>query len=68
MIAATVIGGASMSGGAGSVVGAILGAVLIGTISNGIVLMHINTYAQQMVTGLVILFAVGFDMIYGRKK
>lgn len=68
VIAATVIGGASMSGGAGSVVGAILGAVLIGTISNGIVLMGINTYAQQMVTGLVILFAVGFDMIYGKRK
>ena len=68
VIAATVIGGASMSGGAGSVVGAILGSVLIGIISNGIVLLGINTYAQQMVTGLVILFAVGFDMIYGRKK
>ena len=67
-IAATVIGGASMSGGAGSVIGAILGAVLIGTISNGIVLMGINTYAQQMVTGLVILFAVGFDMIYGKNR
>jgi len=68
VIAATVIGGASMAGGEGSVIGAIIGAALIGVISNGIVLLGINTYAQQMITGLVIILAVGIDMVRTNKK
>jgi ribose transport system permease protein len=67
VIAATVIGGASMSGGAGSVIGALIGAILIGVIKNGMVLLNINSYAQQAVTGVVILFAVGIDMIRQKK-
>lgn len=62
VIAAAVIGGASLSGGYGSIVGAIIGAALIGIISNGIVLLNINTYAQQAITGCVILIAVSIDM------
>jgi ribose transport system permease protein len=66
VIAGTVIGGASMAGGAGSVVGAIIGSALIGVITNGVVLLNINTYAQQAITGVVILIAVSLDSL--RKK
>ncbi len=62
VIAAAAIGGASLSGGVGSVQGAILGAALTGIIANGVVLMNINTYAQQAITGAVILVAVSIDV------
>lgn len=68
VIAAAAIGGASLAGGYGSIVGAIIGAGLIGVISNGIVLLNINTYAQQAITGLVILFAVSIDMWRSNRK
>jgi len=68
VIASAVIGGASMAGGAGSVVGAIVGAALIGVITNGIVLLNINTYAQQAIVGTVILLTVSLDTIQNRKK
>jgi ribose transport system permease protein len=61
VIAAAAIGGASLSGGVGSVEGAIIGAALAGIIANGVVLMNINTYAQQAITGAVILIAVSLD-------
>ena len=51
VIAAAAIGGASLSGGVGSVEGAIIGAALAGIIANGVVLMNIDTYAQQAITG-----------------
>jgi ribose transport system permease protein len=68
VIAAAVIGGASLAGGVGSVEGAIIGAALIGIISNGVVLLNINTYAQQAITGTVILIAVGLDVLRNRRK
>jgi ribose transport system permease protein len=62
VIAAAAIGGASLSGGVGSVQGSIIGAALTGIIANGVVLMNINTYAQQAITGAVILIAVSIDV------
>ena len=62
VIAAAAIGGASLSGGVGSVEGAIIGAALAGIIANGVVLMNIDTYAQQAITGAVILIAVSLDI------
>ena len=62
VIAAAAIGGASLAGGVGSVEGAIIGAALAGIIANGVVLMNINTYAQQAITGAVILIAVSLDV------
>lgn len=62
VIAAAAIGGASLSGGVGSVQGAVIGAALTGIIANGVVLMNINTYAQQAITGAVILIAVSIDV------
>jgi D-xylose transport system permease protein len=61
-ISACVIGGASMNGGIGTVFGAILGALLIAVLENGMGLMNISTYVQFMVKGLVLLVAVWFDI------
>jgi ribose transport system permease protein len=68
VIAAAAIGGASLSGGAGSVEGAIIGAALAGIITNGVVLLNIDTYAQQAITGCVILLAVSIDIWRVRRK
>ena len=68
VIAAAAIGGASLSGGVGSVEGAIIGAALAGIIANGVVLMNINTYAQQAITGAVILIAVSLDVWRSRGR
>jgi ribose transport system permease protein len=68
VIAAAAIGGASLSGGVGSVEGAIIGAALAGIITNGVVLLNIDTYAQQAITGCVILIAVSIDIWRVRRK
>ncbi len=68
VIAAAAIGGASLSGGVGSVEGAIIGAALAGIIANGVVLMNIDTYAQQAITGAVILIAVSLDVWRSRTR
>ncbi|WP_149747998.1 ABC transporter permease [Rhizobium sp. RU35A] len=60
-IAAVVIGGASLSGGSGSAVGAVLGALMITIIQNGVNLIGINSFWQGSVTGLAILVAVLID-------
>ncbi|MBV9249408.1 MAG: ABC transporter permease [Acetobacteraceae bacterium] len=62
-IAAVVIGGASLFGGTGSAIGALLGALMITVIQNGVNLIGINSFWQGSVTGLVILVAVLVDRI-----
>ena len=61
VIASVVIGGASLTGGSGGVGGTILGALLIGVLSNGLVILHVTSYFQQVVIGLIIVAAVAFD-------
>jgi ribose transport system permease protein len=60
-IAAVVIGGTSLSGGKGSVWGTVLGAVIIGVLNNGLVLLNVSPFWQQVVKGVVILIAVIID-------
>jgi len=60
-IAAVVIGGTSLSGGRGSVRGTVLGAVIIGVLNNGLVLLNVSPFWQQVVKGFVILIAVVID-------
>lgn len=60
-IAAVVIGGTSLSGGIGSVAGTVLGVVLIGVINNGLDLMSVSSYYQQVVKGVIIVGAVWLD-------
>jgi inositol transport system permease protein len=61
IIASVVIGGASLTGGRGTIGGTIVGALLIGVLSNGLVIMHVSAYWQQIVIGLIIVAAVAFD-------
>lgn len=60
-IAAVVIGGTSLSGGKGSIWGTVLGAVIIGVLNNGLVLLNVSPFWQQVVKGAVILLAVIMD-------
>jgi ribose transport system permease protein len=60
-IAAVVIGGTSMSGGKGSMMGTLLGASIMGVLSNGLLLLGMGDFARQMVTGLIIVVAVIID-------
>ena len=60
-IAAAVVGGVSLFGGLGSIPGALLGAVLIGTVSNGMNVVGVPSYWQPLVIGLIILIGVVLD-------
>ncbi len=62
-IAATVIGGTSLSGGEGKLSGTIIGALIIAVLNNGLNLLNVSSYIQQIVIGLVIILAVTFDRI-----
>lgn len=67
-IAGAVIGGASLSGGEGTVLGAFLGIILVALVNNALVLLGVSVYWQQMVVGLVLLTAVIIDMkVHGNK-
>ncbi len=68
VIAANYIGGASASGGVGTVVGAIIGAFIMGVLNNGMSIMGINIDWQQVIKGLVLLAAVLFDVIQKNKS
>lgn len=67
-IAATVIGGTSMAGGQGSIIGTILGALIMGILSNGLNMLSVNYYYQKVTIGLVIIGAVYLDSIRNKKK
>ena len=67
VIAAVFIGGASMSGGVGKIVGAVVGAFLMGVLNNGMSILGIGIDYQQMIKGLVLLAAVIFD-VYNKSK
>ena len=60
-IAAVIIGGTSLSGGRGSVIGTLLGAFIIGVLANGLILIGLSDFVRQMITGVVIVVAVILD-------
>ncbi|HKJ62838.1 MAG TPA: sugar ABC transporter permease [Hyphomicrobiales bacterium] len=64
VIAAAVIGGSSLAGGAGTIVGAMLGAVVMQSLQSGMVLMGLDTPLQNIVVGLVLVVAVWLDTLY----
>ena len=61
VIAAVVIGGTSLFGGVGSIFGTVVGALLIGVLRNGLVLLNVSSFVQQIVIGLILIAAVAFD-------
>lgn len=65
-IAATVIGGTSMSGGKAKLFGTVLGAVMMAVVRNGLNLLAVNTYWHQVVIGAIVLLAVGTDIFSSR--
>lgn len=67
VIAGVIIGGTSLFGGAGTILGTAAGTLLTAVISNGIVLMKISAYWQNLIVGAVIILAVGLDQ-YRRKR
>lgn len=67
-IAAAVLGGTSFFGGTGSVGGLLIGVLIIGVISNGLNLMHVNSYWQYVLKGIIIIAAVYFDMVKQKRQ
>jgi ribose transport system permease protein len=67
-IAAVVIGGTSLSGGRGSILGTVLGCLIIGVLNNGLFLLDVSPFWQQVVKGFVILAAVAADKMGARKE
>ncbi|NBF41491.1 MAG: ribose ABC transporter permease [Spirochaetes bacterium] len=67
-IAATVLGGASLMGGAGTTVGTFAGALIMGVLANGLNLIGVSSYIQQVITGAIFILAVMLDMWTKRKE
>jgi ribose transport system permease protein len=68
VITATIIGGASLSGGEGTVFGAFLGALFMGMLANALNLLGVDAYWQNLITGMILIIAVLFDVINERRR
>ena len=67
-IASTVMGGTSLIGGSGSIARAMIGCAVVPVINNGMNLLHIDSYWQKIVLGIIILMAVVMDMAQKKQK
>ena len=61
VIASVVIGGTSLFGGVGTIFGTVIGSLLIGVLLNGLVILNVSSYIQQIIIGVIIVLAVSFD-------
>jgi ribose transport system permease protein len=61
VIAGVVLGGASLAGGEGTMIGTLLGILVLGTLTNGLIMLNVSTYWQQVASGVVLLLAVLLD-------
>jgi len=62
VIAATIIGGTSLKGGEGTILGTIIGVLIMGVLRNGLVLLGVTPFLQMIMIGVVIIAAVAIDM------
>ena len=60
-IAAAAIGGASLSGGRGSIIGTLIGCIILGAVRNGLTLMNVQAFYQLLATGIIIIVAMLID-------
>ena len=67
-IAAAVIGGTSLAGGSGTVLGVVIGACIMGVIKNGLVLMRVSSYWQTAIIGIIIVLAAALDRMKAKKS
>lgn len=68
VLAAAVIGGASLKGGEGTVLGAFLGVIFVALINNSMTMLAVSVYWQMIVTGLILVIAVAIDMIVRKRR
>lgn len=68
VISAVILGGTSLSGGKGSLIGTFIGGLLLATLNNGMVMLNIPSYWQSVIIGVVLVFAVSFDVIKNRRR
>lgn len=68
VITATVLGGVSLAGGEGKIFGVLIGCLIIGVLSNGLIIMNVGEYYQMVVKGLVLILAVGLDKLGQRQS
>ena len=68
VIAAVVIGGTSLFGGVGSIFGTVCGALLIGVLRNGLVLLNVSSFVQQILIGIILVSAVAFDQYAASRR
>jgi inositol transport system permease protein len=66
-IAATVIGGTSLTGGVGRITGTVIGTIILGVMTSGFTFLRIDAYYQEIVKGVIIIAAVVID-VYRQKK
>ena len=68
LVAAVIIGGTAMSGGVGSVIGAIIGSLLMGVINNGLIIAGLSVSQQMIIRGVIIIMAVALGNKSGNGK
>lgn len=68
VIASVVIGGTSLFGGVGGVFGTVVGALLIGVLTNGLVLLNVSSFIQQIIIGVILVAAVAFDQFASSRR
>jgi ribose transport system permease protein len=68
VVTAVVLGGTSIMGGSGKIQGTILGCIIIGVLTNGMMIFNMHSFAQQLAKGLVLLIAIGAETIRIKKE